>query len=90
MVGLRALAMGVMEAAGAGTDFAADAALAKDAGNVYEQDIPAVLRDIGVPPEDPVLAPLLDHAILFSPTISLRGGSTEVLRGITARKLVGR
>jgi alkylation response protein AidB-like acyl-CoA dehydrogenase len=90
MIGLRALAMGVMEAAGAGSDFAADAALAKDAGNVYEQEIPAVLRDIGVPPDDEVLAPLLDHAVLFSPTISLRGGSTEVLRGITARRLVGR
>jgi acyl-CoA dehydrogenase len=90
MVALRALAMGVMEAAERGGDFAANAALAKDAGNVYEQETASVLRELGVPAEDETLNALLDHAILFAPTISLRGGSTEVLRGITAKTLVGR
>jgi acyl-CoA dehydrogenase len=90
MVGLRALAMGVMEAAEQGRDFAANAALAKDAGNVYEQETANVLRELGVPAEDETLNSLLAHAVLFAPTISLRGGSTEVLRGITAKTLVGR
>jgi acyl-CoA dehydrogenase len=90
MVALRSLAMGVMDAAGQGRDFAADAALAKDAGNLYEQNTAEAIREIGIPPEDSWLQALLDHAILYAPTISLRGGSTEVLRGITARALVGR
>jgi acyl-CoA dehydrogenase len=89
-VALRALAAGVMEAAGQGGNFAADAALAKDAGNLYEQDTAEALRALGVPCDDDELTALLDHAILFAPTITLRGGSTEVLRGITARTLVGR
>ena len=90
MVALRSLAMGVMDAAGEGRNFAADAALAKDAGNLYEQQTAEAIRELGIPPQDTVLQALLDHAILFAPTISLRGGSTEVLRGITARTLVGR
>jgi acyl-CoA dehydrogenase len=89
-VAQRALAMQVMEAAGSGGDFAADAALAKDAGNLYEQDTAEAIRTLGVPADDEVLVPLLEHAVLFAPTITLRGGSTEVLRGITARQLVGR
>jgi alkylation response protein AidB-like acyl-CoA dehydrogenase len=89
-VAQRALAMDVMEAAGSGGDFAADAALAKDAGNLYEQDTAEAIRTLGVPADDEVLVPLLEHAVLFAPTITLRGGSTEVLRGITARQLVGR
>jgi acyl-CoA dehydrogenase len=90
LVALRALAAGVMQTAGAGKDFAAAAALAKDAGNLYEQETAGMIRDLGVPWDDETLNALLDHAVLFAPTISLRGGSTEVLRGITARTLVGR
>ena len=89
-VALRALAMSVMEAAGAGREFAAGAALAKDAGNLYERDTVEAIRELGVPHEDETLSALLDHGVLFAPTITLRGGSTEVLRGITARGLLGR
>jgi alkylation response protein AidB-like acyl-CoA dehydrogenase len=89
-VAQRAFAMNVMESAEAGRDFAADAALSKDAGNLYEQDTAEVIRALGVPDDDEMLGALLEHAILFAPTITLRGGSTEVLRGITARTLVGR
>jgi alkylation response protein AidB-like acyl-CoA dehydrogenase len=89
-VAQRALAMNVMESAQEGRDFAADAALSKDAGNLYEQDTAEVIRALGVPDDDDTLNALLEHAVLFAPTITLRGGSTEVLRGITARTLVGR
>ena len=90
MLGLRTLAAGVMESAGAGRDFAIDAALATDAGNVFEQEMTYELRGLGVPDEDEYLVGLLEHAMLYAPTISLRGGSAEVLRGITAKNLVGR
>ncbi|HEY6761236.1 MAG TPA: acyl-CoA dehydrogenase family protein [Baekduia sp.] len=90
LVALRALAAGIVEAAHEGRDFAADAALAKDAGNLYEQDVVEAIHTLGVPPDDAELSHLLDHAILAAPTISLRGGATEILRGIIARTLVGR
>jgi alkylation response protein AidB-like acyl-CoA dehydrogenase len=89
-VAQRALAMNVMESAQEERDFAADAALSKDAGNLYEQDTAEVIRALGVPDDDDTLNALLEHAVLFAPTITLRGGSTEVLRGITARTLLGR
>jgi alkylation response protein AidB-like acyl-CoA dehydrogenase len=89
-VALRALAMGLAEAAAEGRDFAADAALATDAGTVYEQETVERLRALGVPWEDAELTSLLAHAQVAAPTSTLRGGSTEVLRGITARGLVGR
>jgi alkylation response protein AidB-like acyl-CoA dehydrogenase len=89
-VALRALAAGVVEAAVQDRDFSADAALAKDAGGSYEQDIVEAIHTLGVSPDDETLTHMLDHAILAAPTITLRGGATEILRGITARTLVGR
>jgi alkylation response protein AidB-like acyl-CoA dehydrogenase len=90
MVALRALAMGVAEAAEAGRDFAQGAALAKDAGGVYEQHTVEAIRSLGISSSDGTLNALLRRAILAAPTVTLRGGSTEVLRSITARGLVGR
>ena len=88
MVALRALGAGLVEAAAEGRDFAADAALAKDAGDLYEQDVVETLWTLGIPQGDEHLAHLLDRAILAAPTITLRGGAREILRGIIARTLV--
>jgi alkylation response protein AidB-like acyl-CoA dehydrogenase len=88
-VALRALTAAIVEAAEAGQAFASDAALAKDAGNLFEQDVVEALQATGVPDDDELRA-MLDEAILAAPTISLRGGSTEILRGIIAKTLVGR
>ena len=67
------------------------AALVKDLGALFEQEIPETARqlvdeepDLGAGPEFPaVLAKLMMNA----PSFSLRGGTREILRGIIARGL---
>jgi alkylation response protein AidB-like acyl-CoA dehydrogenase len=67
-----------------------EAALVKDLGNAFERSIPEIAR---------LMAPALPRAaddrfeevladtILHAPSWSLRGGTREILRGITARSL---
>jgi hypothetical protein len=90
LVALRAYSLQLMHAVEQGNSFAIDAALAKDAGGVFEQEMAEVIRAIGVPRRDAVLTSMLEGAVLSSPTATLRGGSTEILRGITARTLLKR
>jgi acyl-CoA dehydrogenase len=90
MVALRALAMNVASASDEGRPLTHEAALAKDAGSMYEQDTVELLHAIGCPGSHDVLARLMDHAIVAAPTVTLRGGTTEILRGIIAKDLVGR
>jgi acyl-CoA dehydrogenase len=67
---------------------AVEAALVKDAGNVFEQALPEQIRSL-MDPEDmpPDLRLLLDDLVQLAPTFSLRGGTREILRGIIAREL---
>jgi alkylation response protein AidB-like acyl-CoA dehydrogenase len=68
-----------------------EAALIKDIGVTFEQDIPALLE--GIVAADPALA--IDGDLLatvgylsqVAPTFSLRGGTREILRGMIARGL---
>ncbi len=90
LVALRALAAGIVEAADAGRPFAADAALTKDAGTLYEKETVDVIQSLGVPEDNVHLQSLLREAVLAAPTLSLRGGSTEILRGIIAKTLLRR
>jgi hypothetical protein len=68
-----------------------EAAVVKDLGTTFEQEIPQVVHDVlGIEPSvdsgrqiDQVLALLVQTA----PSFSLRGGTREVLRGIIARGL---
>jgi hypothetical protein len=68
-----------------------EAAVVKDVGTTFEQEIPEVVHALlGVEPMieggsdlQQVLAYLVQHA----PSFSLRGGTREVLRGIIARGL---
>jgi hypothetical protein len=65
-----------------------EAALVKDLGTTFEQEIPAVARLLVAQAErSPALAEALDHAILWAPAFTIRGGTREVLRGIVARGL---
>lgn len=89
MVALRALVMSVIEAVQAGGDFSQDAALAKDAGSMYEQDTVEVIRSIGGANNHGELADQLKRAMVSAPTVTLRGGTTEVLRSIIAKGLLG-
>jgi acyl-CoA dehydrogenase len=65
-----------------------EAAVVKDLGTRFEQEIPAVARLL-VPQgaRSPDFAAALDRAILWAPAFSIRGGTREVLRGIIARAL---
>jgi acyl-CoA dehydrogenase len=85
---LRALSMQVAAKGQAGHDFGADAALAKDAGTVFEQEsVEVVRRAIGLDCPDYELRELLTSAQFVAPSFTLRGGTNEILRGITAKQL---
>jgi acyl-CoA dehydrogenase len=88
LVTLRRMSVSVAGMLQEGAAPAIEAALVKDLGTNFEQDIPAVARRI-VPPaaRSADFAGALDRAILWAPAFTLRGGTREVLRGIVARAL---
>jgi acyl-CoA dehydrogenase len=88
IVALRSLSIGVVQASEAGIGFGVDAALAKDVGTTFEQDSLELIREAG-PHADEELRRYLNAARLASPAYTLRGGTNEILRTITARKLLG-
>ena len=65
-----------------------EAALVKDLGTTFEQEIPAVARRL-VPQEQrsEAFATVLGRTTLWAPAFSIRGGTREMLRGIIARAL---
>jgi alkylation response protein AidB-like acyl-CoA dehydrogenase len=85
LIGLRRLSHGVAEALEEGKVSDVDAALVKDLGTVFEQDVVEELRFLrGADAYDEMLR----EAQLAAPSFTLRGGTTEVLRGIIGRMLV--
>ena len=88
---LRQMSISVASMLEAGADPALEAAVVKDAGGSFEQDIPEIAHDLlgrepsaeGPHDYEQVLAYLMQHA----PSFSLRGGTREILRGIMARGL---
>ncbi|GAB3661990.1 acyl-CoA dehydrogenase family protein [Ramlibacter alkalitolerans] len=68
-----------------------EAALVKDIGTTFEQEIPSVLEAVlGAEPSAEVDADLLAtvaYLVQVAPTFSLRGGTREILRGMIARGL---
>jgi hypothetical protein len=71
----------------------AEAALVKDLGTAWEQHVVEVVgslleADPMGPPEDSIDT-LLAQAIHGAPGFTLRGGTTEILRGIIAKELTG-
>ena len=73
---------------------AAAAALVKDLGTTLENDVVELVLGLGGPQPGPEPRPefdgLLAAAMRSAPGFTLRGGSTEVLRGIVARQLCAR
>ena len=67
------------------------AAVVKDLGTRYENEVIDVARLLVATPPDPGaeagFARLLADAVLHAPGFTLRGGTNEVLRGIVARGL---
>src|SRR5699024_8544531 len=68
-----------------------EAALVKDMGAAFEQEIPEVARLLAI--TEPDLASMepytraLAKTMLAAPSFTLRGGTREILRGIIARGL---
>jgi alkylation response protein AidB-like acyl-CoA dehydrogenase len=88
---LRQMSLSVAGQLAAGSDPAIEAAVVKDLGNGFEQDLPRrvqAVADAGLALEDATpLARVLALLLQTSPSFSLRGGTREILRGIVARGL---
>jgi alkylation response protein AidB-like acyl-CoA dehydrogenase len=88
---LRALSISVATQLQRGANPALEAAIVKDLGALFEQEIPQIAHDLygAEPSPDSADAMLRVQAYLtqISPAFSLRGGTREILRGIIARGL---
>jgi alkylation response protein AidB-like acyl-CoA dehydrogenase len=88
---LRQMSLSVAGQLAAGRDPALEAAVVKDLGNSFEQDLPRRVQanaDTGLALADETpLARVLTLLLQTSPSFSLRGGTREILRGIIARGL---
>jgi alkylation response protein AidB-like acyl-CoA dehydrogenase len=88
---LRQLSLSIAATLDAGHDPVVEAAIAKDLGTRFERDVAEVARLL-VPAASASAEPgsfetLLAQAILSAPGFTLRGGTSEILRGIVARGL---
>lgn len=93
---LRRLSLAVARAIDAGGTPAAEAALIKEMGTRFEQDVVSALRELldrplvcGLQPGQPpsLFERLLRRAVLDAPSFTIRGGTTEVLRSVAAKGL---
>lgn len=88
---LRRMSLGIADMLGRGESPATAAAVVKEMGNRFENAVVARLRAMlsGIPRDQwpQGLEVLLSDAILHLPSNTLRGGTTEILRGIIAREL---
>ena len=86
---LRNMSMSVAAKLASGEDPVTEAAIIKDLGNSYEQDLPRRVQAVidCEADRDDVLARLLRALLVSSPSFSLRGGTREIMRGMIARGL---
>jgi alkylation response protein AidB-like acyl-CoA dehydrogenase len=74
-------------------DLATEAALVKDMGTFYEREIIDAARLLATveptPEADDIFERYLAETILCAPVATIRGGTTQVLRSLIARKLLG-
>ena len=91
LVTLRRLSRSVAGMIEVGSEPALEAALVKDLGAIFEQEVPEIARLLVA--AEPSMsggseyAAALAVSMLAAPSFSLRGGSREILRGIIARGL---
>lgn len=92
MWSLRNLSIGIAHMLEEEKDVSLAAALVKDLGNAFEQYVAEVVRLLlpTLPDKDSedLYARLLSEAILHGPGFTLRGGTTEILRGIVTKGVV--
>ena len=85
---LRCMSLAVAAALDAGSSPDVAAAVVKDVGTRYENDVVDTVRRLApVETGDGEHARLLSDAILHAPGFTLRGGTNEILRGVVARGL---
>jgi len=86
---LRSLSVSLTDKLLAGVDLVTEAALMKDIGTGFEQEIPELVgNSLAADPRAHISASLvatLAFATMIAPSYSLRGGTREILRGIIAR-----
>jgi hypothetical protein len=88
---LRQMSMSTAAQLAAGNDPMLEAAIVKDLGNSFEQELPRLVQaaadaDIDLSANED-FARMLALLLQISPSFSLRGGTREILRGIIARNL---
>ncbi|MGH3633269.1 acyl-CoA dehydrogenase family protein [Mycobacterium sp.] len=90
---LRRLSLAVARAIDAGDTPSAEAALIKEMGTRFEQDVVTALRELldrelvcGQEPPS-LFGRLLRRAVLDAPSFTIRGGTNEVLRSVVAKGL---
>jgi alkylation response protein AidB-like acyl-CoA dehydrogenase len=88
---LRQMSMSTAAQLAAGNDPMLEAAVVKDLGNSFEQEMPRLIQaaleadsDLSAGDE---LIQMMALLLQISPSFSLRGGTREILRGIIARNL---
>src|SRR5262249_56134456 len=88
---LRRLSLSVARAIDAGGTPAAEAALIKEMGTRFEQDVVRALRELldaelvcGLEPAPSLFERLLHRAVLEAPSFTIRGGTTSVLHSLSA------
>lgn len=89
---LRRMSVSVAGMLEAGKEPVLESSIVKDAGTIWEQELPAKVRALAAfverqPGNDPDLDDIIDFALLQAPKFTIQGGTTEVLRGIIARGL---
>jgi alkylation response protein AidB-like acyl-CoA dehydrogenase len=89
---LRRMSVSVAGMLQAGKEPVVEAAIVKDLGTIWEQNLPNRVRDLTtfVPPEIAnrvTLEEQLAFATTIAPKLTIQGGTTEILRGIIARGL---
>ena len=92
LASLRQMSVSVASMLEAGKVPVTEAALVKDLGTNWEQDLPSKVRDLvplaQVDPGNRVdFETLLGFATLIAPKLTIQGGTREILRGIIARGL---
>jgi acyl-CoA dehydrogenase len=90
---LHRMSLGIAVLLGEGIVPEVEAAMVKDLGTHFDQEVPRRAREVLTEgrraewPEGDALEAALEHAVLYAPSTTIRGGTTEILRGIVARGL---
>lgn len=91
---LRRMSRSIATMLDGGQDPALAAAIVKDLGTAYEREVPEIARLLVATQPDAsagdALAVALAEVILRAPSFTIRGGTTEILRGIIARGIGAR